>query len=667
MKKIAVNLIILVFLSGFAGNNFAYSQLGNLNKLKNKTSKLKKKKKDNSSSSSSSSKTLAVNAYSKYMNEGYKYKDEKKYPEALTAFNNALKEKPGDYSAKNQVQQTESKVKEYFGQKIDKELENYECDQAEKDLAEAVKVLDGWYQEDYYKKQIVKCKVNSVANNSAKENKAKTDALADGTGNFYSDYAKKNFNTQFSVDKDIFVKFKFAKVMTDYFSEFGIEPAYNAYGFFNVYINGKKVFTDGPYLFPSNYSKKWTDFDVPLCTSPKFLKKFQENPGLLSSDQDVWVLQQISNPQGINSKFTMAAIQNFKTGNNKVKIEFGIGEKSDKAPKGIIAKGELTISMNAENKKELYKRGPKYMRPLEDNEKGKWVFNNNSYELGNGNLTVTLDMPQAPKYYNMKWCKSSSCDYDHGELMFAVYLDGKYLTGWTTTFWDDKYETQKMFNSIMFTADDKDFGNDLSKFNSSDFFRKVKNNNPVVYAVYDMLYAGKLNPGKHTLTFKAMSPESVPPNLTFEASNNYYDKLPVIAENTLNFNVSASAKNNLVAKSSAKKLKHAGGSWASVDAHLKKSSTDGLATLIDVATYTQWKVTVNAFGTPLYRTCVANVLYKSKDGFTRLIRGVGVKEDYQGNSKYGQAYFTDLMNNYYTANSGFLNFMHYPVPYSKVK
>ncbi len=665
MKTISY-LFALIFIVSVTTNTDA--QIGSLNKLKNKAKNSVKKKK------SSSSSNVAVSKYSKYMNEGYKYKDEKKYVEALSSFNNALKEKPGDYSAKNQVQQMESKVKDKYLDLIDKNISDNKCDKAEENLDIAVKALGSWNQEKYLRTKIDKCKANAGANASAAATKAKTDALAAGSGSFYTDFAKKDFKKTVSVGDNLFVKFKFAKVMTEYFKDFGMEDDFNAYGYFTVYINGKKIFVDGPYQFGSNYSKVWTDFDVPLCVDAVELsKKIKANPDMLSTGQDIWLFQQISNPTGISNKFTMAAIQNMsKNGTYKVKVEFGIGEKPDYGkkngkPKGTIASGEVTVKVDDAGRKELYKRGPKYMRPLEDNEKGKWVFNNNSYELGKGELTVTLDMPQPPKYYNMKWCKSSSCDYDHGELMFAVFIDGKYLANWQTTFWNDKYETQKKFSSIMFTVDDKDFGDDLSKFNSSDFFIKVGNDNPVVYGIYDMLYAGKLNAGKHTLTFKAMSPESVPPNTTFEASKKYFDQLPVIAENTLNFNVTASTKNNIVAKSSAKKLKHAGGSWASVDAYLKKSSTDGEATIIDVATNTQWKVTVNSLGTPLYRTCKANVLYKSKNGFTRLIRGVDVKEDYQGNSKYSQPYFTDRMNNYYTANPGFLNDIHYPVPYSKVK
>lgn len=666
MKNLTTKFIVLMIMIISIGINQGYSQLGNLNSLKNKASKLKKKKKKDKSSSSSN--TYTTNSYSKYMNDGRKFSDEKKYVEAYTAFSNALKEKPGDYSAKQEVDYSKKEVKTYFFDKITKDISENNCTQAETDLADAIKVLETWYQEKYFKGEIAKCKENAGANVTAADNKAKIDALKDGSANFYTDYAKKDFSPTISVGDDLFVKFKFAKVMTDYFSELGIEQAYNAYGYFTLYINGKKIFTDGPYQFTSNYSKVWRDMDVPLSASKDFMLKLKANPKLLATNQDIWMLQQVSNPTGINSKYIMAAIQNMPNdGTYKVKLEFGLGEKEDGKPKGTIASGEVNIKVDAAGKKELYKRGPKYLQPLEDNERGEFTFSNNSYTLGSGNLNVTLNLPQPPKYYNMKWCQSMSCDYDHGELMFAVFLDNNYLASWSSTLWNNDYETNKSFATTIFTPNDKELNNDLAKFNSSILFKKVGNDNPVVYALYDLLYANKLSVGKHQLKFKVISPESVPPELTFSEDKEYYEKLNTIAENTLTFNVASSTRSKLIGLSSAHKLKHVGGVGQSVDTKLKtNTSTDGLATIIDVATYNKWKVTVNYLGTPLYRKCGANVLYKSKDGFTRLLKYVEVTEDYQGNGKYGSPYFPGLYNSFRTS-SGFLNSSHYPVPYNKVK
>ncbi len=662
MKKLLqISALILMIFMLAAPNS--YAQIGNLKNLKDKASKVKSgKSKDKSSVTK-----LSGGAYQKHMNEGNKLLEDKKYIEALSEFKAALTEKSGDYSATQQVDKTEKLIEDAYFDKIEAEIKNYECEQAENDLNIAVEALGRWGQENYFRREIEKCKANAGSHAAASEKKAKIDALKTNTANFYSDYASKNFSNSLTAADDLFVKFKLEKPMTEYFSEFGIEKAYNAYGFFTVYIDGKKAFTDGPFMFQSNYASEWTNFDLPLSVSPDFVKTLQTNPSLLSTNQDVWLLQQVANPGGITRKYIMAAIQNMPAGTHKVKVEFGLGEKSDKTPKGTVASGELNVKADAASLKELYKRGPKYMRPLEDNEIGKIVFSNTAYKLGNGAVNMSLKLPQAPKYYNMKWCQSSSCDYDHGELMFEVELDGKYLASWVTTFWDADYESKTDFSTIMIPANDKDFNNDLSDFNSSDFFRKVGNNNPVPYAIFDLLYSGKLSAGKHKLSIKVMSPEAVAPELTYEASKKYYDKINPIAINTLNFTVDAGTKSRLESASTAKKLSHAGGAWASVDATLKRSSTDGLATILDVAAYTKWKVTVNAFGTPLYRTCKASVTYKNKNGAYRVVHGVQVKEDYQGNGGYGSPYFTDIMNNYYTASPGFLNPAHYPIPASRAK
>ena len=77
-------------------------------------------------------------------------------------------------------------------------------------------------------------------------------------------------------------------------------------------------------------------------------------------------------------------------------------------------------------------------------------------------------------------------------------------------------------------------------------------------------------------------------------------------------------------------------------------------------------MTVNAYGTPLYRNCTASILYKSKNGETRILKGVDVQEDYEG-SNYGKPYFNARLQHFFLASPGQLNSMHYPVPYSKVK
>ena len=579
MMKTKYILLAIVFITMIASNTNA--QIGNLNKLKNKAKNIKTKK----SSSSSNNTALGKSKYQKYMDEGAKYKKEGNNIEAYKSYKKALEEKPGDYSAKNQLQYIKSDLIQDFEKTVKGNIEKGNCDEATKHLNQAAEI--GVYTQrdvDYYSKEIEKCKASASANAASSANKAKVDALADGSANFYTDFATKNFSDKVSIGDDLFVKFKFAKVMTDYFSNFGMAPAHNAYGYFTVYINGKKIFTDGPYLFTSNYSKVWKDFDVPLSVSKEFLTKLKSNPKMMSTSQDIWLLQQLPNPTGIKSKYIMAAIQNMsKDGTYKLKIEFGLGEKSDGKPKGTIASGEVNIISDAAGRKELYKRGPKYLQPIEENERGKFTFTPNTYELGNGVLKVTLELPNPPKYYNMKWCQSMSCDYDHGEILFSVYLDGKFLAAWQPTFWHEEYEKQKSFSGIMFPTSDKGLSSDLADFNSSVFFKKVGDDNPLVYALFDLIYANKLPVGKHTLSFRSIAKESIPQNLSEEQEKEFYQNVTnAIAKNDVTINVTPTTRSKLIANSSAQKLKHRGGSWASVDAHLKQSETFNSATILDV-------------------------------------------------------------------------------------
>ena len=78
----------------------------------------------------------------------------------------------------------------------------------------------------------------------------------------------------------------------------------------------------------------------------------------------------------------------------------------------------------------------------------------------------------------------------------------------------------------------------------------------------------------------------------------------------------------------------------------------------------KWKITVNVLGVPIYRTCRADILYKTAAGAYRINRAVVVKEDYNGGS-YGKPYFTKVMD--YNLSSFMLSPAHFPVAGIKVK
>jgi hypothetical protein len=338
-----------------------------------------------------------------------------------------------------------------------------------------------------------------------------------------------------------------------------------------------------------------------------------------------------------------------KNGTHQLKIEFGLGEKGGTAPKGIISSGEVTINVNAEGKKELYKKGPKYMRPLDDNEMGKITINTNIFKLGANALTATVTLPQPPKYYAQKWCTTMSCDYNHGDLTPIVDIDGYEIES-SAELWNNDWEQQKTFKFTLIPKNDNELNNDLAPYNKEILFVK-KRTNKFVYALIDLIYSGKIKAGNHKVTVSL--------NKYVTVGNDAIANQIAVKE--FNVNITQSQINSLIATSNAKKLSHVSG-WSAVDKHLTSTHSDDR--VIDVACYTDWKVTRNSFGVILYRNSVAEVLYKTEDGGYRIMQGVEVQEDYNGSS-YGNPYFTGQFRTDWGIQN--LDFMHFPVPASKIK
>jgi hypothetical protein len=501
----------------------------------------------------------------------------------------------------------------------------------------------------------------NVGSASATTISVSADEMKPGSGYFYTSFKPNGFKNQVSIGDELFVRMNLGKTMVELAADNGLESSYTAYGFVVAYIDGQKVFTAGPYSFASNISKQWKYIDIPLNVNPDFAEKLAADNSLLETNQDVWVFQHLYQEKNVPVMYTTAAIGKMKSGTHELKIEFALANSGDSEPKATVCTGTVSIGVDEAGSNALALSGPKHLRPLKDNEKGNFVFSQSAFSVGNGELSVNLKLPNAPKFYNMKWCKASSCDYDHGAMSFYASIDGIPVAAWDADLWDADYETRKDFSMIILPATDAGYGDMSATYNTNTLYKGAS---PVVYALLDMIYGGKLGVGNHKLTIKAYSQECVPYDVSYEFIDSYFSQWPAIAENTIEFNITQDGLNKMMAASSAKPLSHAGGEWTAIDTKLKASNTGGIYEVVDVACQTEWKVVTNSLGVILYRECKADVIYKCEYGY-RLQKRVAVKADYMGSSSYGAPYFNERIE----ASHGpsLLGTMHLPVPAVKIK
>lgn len=505
--------------------------------------------------------------------------------------------------------------------------------------------------------------VNESNNSSTASNTVATStALDNGKAYFYTSFKPNGFKNEVSIGDELFVRMNLGKTMIEFADENGFASSFSAYGFVTVYIDGTKQFVAGPYTFASNISKTWSYIDIPLNVNPDFAERLAADQSQLETNQDIWVFQHLYQEKNVPKLYTTAANGKMSGGSHELKVEFGLGESSSTEPKITICSGTVKIKVDAAGAEALAMNGPKHLRPLKDEEKGNFVFSSQTYTPGTSELNFKLQLPNAPKYYNEKWCKATTCDYDHGSMLFYVSIDNIPVAAWGADLWDDDYEVKKEFNMILFPKSDAGYNTIDAGFNNSILFKDA---NPVAYALLDMLYGGKIGVGDHTLRIKAYSQECIPYDVTYEFINSYFEQWPSIAENTINFKVTQEGVNQLINSSSATKLSHATGDWVSVDNTLKNSNTGGPELeIIDVATQTEWKVVTNSWGEILYRECKADVLYKCEYGY-RIQKRIAVKEDYMGGGTYGKPYFNERIE--FSFGPSLLNTMHLPVPFAKVK
>ncbi len=491
--------------------------------------------------------------------------------------------------------------------------------------------------------------------------KANQEKLESGKGYFSTTFKSGDYKTEVNVGDELFVRMNLGKTMIEYAEAAGLESSFSAYGYITVYIDGVKAFTSNQISFASNISKVWTYIDIPINVNPGYGEQLAANPELLETDQDIWVLQQLFQEKSIPVMYTTAAITKMTSGSHDVKVEFGLGESSSKEPSTTICSGTVKVVVDAAGSEALSEKGPKHLRPLKEEEKGKFIFNTTSFTPGMSELNFKLQLPKQPKYYTEKWCQSSSCDYDHGTLSFYVTIDGEPFVSWESVLWNENYEVKKEFDMIILPLTDAGIEDPASPFNSSVL---NKNANPITYALFDMLYGGQLKPGKHTLTFKFWSTECVPMSgANYEFTNNFYDKYPSIALGTIEINVTQEGLDKLANSSSAKKLTHGGGEWVAKDAQLKGIyAGNSEVQVLDVAVQTEWKYNKNYYGVILSRECKADVLSKGKYGY-RIARGVIVVEESIGDGKYAAPTYSTLSG----IPPAELNEWVFPVPAVKVK
>jgi len=651
MKTKILTAFLLIGMVSFS--TYTNAQI-NIKKPKIKTPKINTNKGNSDKGSSS----VGVNKYSKYMDEAKKAESAGDYISAYKAYNNALKEKNNDYSATSAQRNIEDKAEEQFEQKLNKAIENEDCNAYKKTVDDLTATIS---MTPSVKERWINKKENCETNIKNQKNKAQSEASAQANAEKYNSlsngsYFEKGFHTvdnlkTASIGDDLWLNIKMGKTMMEYSTDFGIDETFNAYGYFVIYMDGKKVATTKPLSFTSNYSKSWTDFDVPVSISQDYGADREKVTALASNSQGMWVVSNLQNADLLNRVYIPNAIKYFasKNGPHKLKIEFGLGEKGGTAPKGIISSGEITINVNDSGKKELYKKGPKFMRPLDDNEMGKITVNSSAFKLGSNTLTASVTLPHPPKYYAQKWCTTMSCDYDHGNLTVEVDIDG-FNIGTGGELWNDQWEQQKTFEFTIIPKNDNELNNDLAPYNK-ELLVAQNRTNKIIYAIVDLIYSGKIKAGNHKITVSVNKEVTV-------GNDNIANQ---IAVEEFNINITQSQINALIASSNAKKLSHVSG-WSAVDKHLTSTHQDDH--VVDVACYTDWKVTRNSLGVILYRNCVAELLYKTEDGGYRIMQGVDVQEDYNGSS-YGKPYFTGQFRTDWGYQN--LDFMHFPVPASKVK
>ncbi len=618
----------------------------------------------------SSTPTVAVTAYDKHMKAGQAAENDGDFVKAYKEYSAALEEKSGDYSAKSSRDAAAGEAKSQYFKKMEDAKKAGECDEMERLADESLTIFSSWHQAEYFKKEVPKCKEGAGAAKAKEANAAALATLAKGQGHISTDFVFNGPKDAVNVGDDMVVRFMFEKTMIEYAEDFGVSPGHFAYGFLNVYINGEKKMSH-TYSFASNISKVWEYIDIPVNLDPEFVKKLEADNSLLQTPQDIWMFQQSFNPELGTMNYVEEAVPYAKKGDFTVTVEFGLGEKGAEKASGIVAKKDIPVKVDEAGMEKFVMRGPRYLRPLRKDEVGKCSAQGSNF--GSEHISIIVDLPHPPKYYNQKWCQEgipATCDYDQGDLKVIVYLDGKHYEYLDAEIAGKAYKEDTKLNFVVLPKTDGEMFSTTADEDRIDGVSRLNHDGDYISKIIDEINGGKIAPGKHTVKIRIFAEEVVPKKewnrddlnqITWEE---FYADYDPIAEGEVTFNVTKEGIAKYQAKTYLDVPKAKVAKWATTEAQLKTQISDPNIVVKAVnIRWADWNVNYDAFKRPVSRETSADVYYfNKKTNSYRYLYSQKVKADYSGGA-WGKAYWNEPIKPSMNTSSGGLDAgINYPVP-----
>ncbi|TNE55490.1 MAG: hypothetical protein EP338_04270 [Bacteroidetes bacterium] len=270
--------------------------------------------------------------------------------------------------------------------------------------------------------------------------------------------------------------------------------------------------------------------------------------------------------------------------------------------------------------------------PLKAEEIGKLEYNVPKLQIGESDLALKISLPKPPKYYAMRWCASSSCDYDHGEMFFLVELDGEILAHFDHTFWNDDYETKTEFQLLLLPKTD---GN-IKEDGVFPGLPAVTKRGEVYMPMLDMVYGPLLKEGTHKLRVRMFNPQNSPKDMTYELGNpEYFNAWDPVIDQIVEFEVTEAGRKKMKdAASLEKPVTRKGGEWTAMEELLlSKSEKYPEGKCLRLVSSSDWTINRNAFGIILNRTSYVQIIFENKWGCR--VTYNKVTEQYDGSS-YGK-------------------------------
>ncbi len=617
----------------------SHAQIG-----KGKLGGLKDKIKDKGKKTNNTS--VGLSAYDKHMKAGQSAESSGDYVTAYKEYSAALEQKSGDYSAKSARDGAGKEAKSQYFKKMEDAQKSGECEEMERLADESLEVFGSWNQASYFKGQVPKCNESAGAAKAKEANAAALAKLEKGKGHISTDFVFNGPKQSVNIGEDMIVRFMFEKTMIEYAKDFGVSPGHFAYGYVNIYINGDKKISHS-YSFASNISKVWEYIDIPVSLDPEFVKKLEADNSLLQTPQDIWILQQSANPEMGVMKYVEAAVPYARKGDYTVTVEFGLGEKDAKKANGIIAKKDIPVTVDEAGMEKFVMKGPKYLRPLKKDEIGSCAPKGSNF--GSEHVSIIVDLPHPPKYYNQKWCQEgipATCDYDHGDLKVLIYLDGKEYEYLDAEIGGKAYTEETKLNFVVLPKTDGEMFGTTADEDRIDGVSRVNMDGDYISKIIDQINGGKIAPGKHTVKIKVFAEEVVPkkdwnaPEYSKMSWSEFYERFDPIAEGETSFNITREGITKYQSKTYLDVPKAKVAKWASTEAQLKSQFSDPNIVVKAVnIRWANWNVNYNALKQPVSRETTADVYYfNKKTNSHRYLYSQKVKADYSGGT-WGKAYW----------------------------